>query len=279
MKTTKLLSFHLIIILLFISCDFSSGSDEIDPHHSFEAVILDQHGDTLSFITHDASTENLSANGIAVYGNDFLPDIIKESLAENSGLSPDDFLQNEIYLYAGSDLSDTDRHAMFRFTFANSDTFVPNRFNFMNFKEDYFIKNLKRLWNLIQQNPQNLASSKYFNEANIFGEPGDYANFEFRQNGFMSDIIFDNRLTEEVHLQLTSSGFIEITRVDESQLSGIFEANLLAVSGEILFKDEFPENIQFEKYAVKGSFTAKSGDLEDLTKIANHLPFNFPAAI
>jgi len=270
MKATKLLSALFITSMLFTSCDFISASEEIDPDHSFHAEILDQHGNVVSTITHDSSKDDLSSKSIAVFGDDFIPDRIKESIAENSDFSPEDILQNEIYLHIASNLSEDDSYATFRFTFARGTDFKPGKFHFMNFSEDDFRKSIERIRNRLDEISGSLALSELIDTPSEFVDNSIVANVDFRQRGFIPDINFENSISDNTYFIAETGGFIEITDITEAQLSGIFETNMMAVSSEILTLEEFPEDFQIDNYTLKGTFTAKAGDLEDLASTSDH---------
>ncbi|MCC5940223.1 MAG: hypothetical protein JJU37_01670 [Balneolaceae bacterium] len=275
MKKFQLLPLFILFIFVIQACDFSSGSDEITQENSFEATVYDEAGKIVTTINHNSTNNKGQINSFAIFGNDFIPDRIKENLAENTGLSPEDFLQGEVYLHVESGQEDNN-HATFRFTIARDQGFVPKKYIFAELDEEILVKRLKNIWNFMRESSGNSLLTNRIDSPDHGLNIEDYANFEFYQKGHILGKNFENRVSEDSYNVSTSSGYLEIVEISEKEMKGNFTSTILAFPGSIFFGEEFPDEIDFIRFTIEGSFTAILGDYEDLIRTTNHFPFYFP---
>jgi hypothetical protein len=257
-------SILLITSIFFTACDLDLNSDPIRPDHTFEVTIFDESGNTLNSIIHDSSAENANTNSIAVFGDDFIPDWVKERMNESDTWTPGNFYQDEIYLHTEI-ISDEDQSfSSFRLTLSNEIELTTDKYLFNSFSEEYFKDRLKHTWDCFYDDLEN-------NCVDEFKKPNHYDNSEvlailtFAQQGFFSDQRYGNQIAKDNYLAFTGNGYLEILNILEDQVEGVFESEIFAVSLEdVFYQDEFPEDIQIKRFTVIGSFTAKHGDWQDL---------------
>jgi hypothetical protein len=268
-----------IILLLIIpalilqSCDLGPGSEEIRPDHSFEVSIFDEDGNNLGTITQQSTVPEPGVNSFAMFGNDFIFPGFKESLSETLDLPIDEIFQNEIFLHSASDESNGRNGLTLHFVLYPETSFSPKTYPFIEFPEEYFKASLKRSWEITNNNPEDIS----------YPAPGDsipdyltdsdaLANLTFRQIGLISELDFGFPVKADRYITMTRTGFIELTASGEDQIEGNFEAEIQAVLGEVLLGDEFPDELDIEVFTIRGTFTAKSGDLDDLFRFIPEYP-------
>jgi len=263
----KRLTFLLLVLpaLILQSCDFSTGSEEIRPDHSFEVSIFDEDGNSLAEISRHSSDNEPGVSSIALFGNEFIPEHVRESFAEGSDSEPEDFLQNEIYLHTAPSASNGENDLTLHFILTNEAGFASKEYPLIDLPEEYFKESLKRSWERNQKMENTSFPENDVRFQDSVADNGAMAALSFYQKGFISDLGFGNPVSADRYLTLTRSGYIELTNTDESQIEGAFEAEIQAVLGEVLFGDEFPDELDIEVYTIRGSFKAKAGGLEDLT--------------
>jgi len=263
----------IIPALILQSCDFGTGSDDIRPEHSFEVGIYDENGNNLATITHHSSDNVPGVNSIAVFGNEFIPEEVRENFAESSDSDPEDFLQNEIYLHTGSNVSNGDSNLTLHFILSPETHFAAKTYPLIELPEEYFKESLKRRWKRANQNTESISLPEHGDHMqDVITDKDALAYLGFYQKGLISEFGFGNPVSTDRYLAMTRTGFIELTNSDESQIEGTFEAEIQAVFGELLFGDEFPDELDIEVYTVRGSFTAKAGNLEDLIRTVPGYP-------
>lgn len=271
MKISLFTIFFFLISSFFIACDFNSGNNDISPTDSFEITFYDENLNVITTLQHDSSSPLSYEKSKALYGNDFIPDHIKENLDNNNTWNSDYFYQNEIHLriYETDENEESEfRFATFRIFLPNDNDFSTGRFDLVSQTEGSLENSLRRIWE--NRNQSSITCNKnsilHSNDPELEWNDG-FAHFIISQHGFIPELSSVNQQVSEHFPRTTESGYVEITNANGKSIEGIIQADLLISSisfEEILELDEFPEEIEYHRISVEGRFTAIRGNWQDL---------------
>lgn len=274
------------IIVLFLSllgltagCDvFNSDGDEganQEPFFNFE--VQDENGDLLTA----ASSEQLDGTeietGVGLFGEEFVsPDFIAR-LQESTEfeIRPEAFKQKRIILHAENGIGDSVQFASVNFAFSQLDEWQEGQFGIRGYSKEQRLALMRRTFELFQQSRRDSTGGEASHDTvfvdgnvdldSVSTEPF-FHDFDPGETVHMNYFERDGSRFPE-YLFMPVEGFIELQNVAEDRITGSFEVELSGLRPDILSGDEFPENIEFRTFTIRGDFTARYGNYEDLAKL------------
>lgn len=262
----KIVILFIFGFMVVVSCDRLKNADNviIPANHSFSIEFIDENGSRVEHFSHTSAGEFEIENSVGLFGDDFIPPEIVEMITSQIPITPEQLKRDQIYLHAEKEVDGEIFHVTLNFRFQNQDEWRTGTQDVMQYSEEFWIERFRNSWERFRSEDPSGATGLYPVPVSNFSPlPSQNVSVNYLQSGFdgISKPYFFHSL----------GGAVELEKVHDQFLQGLFNIELLGLPNEVYQMDEFPEELDTVKYSVAGHFTVLYGDYEDLAELRANL--------
>jgi S1-C subfamily serine protease len=249
MKTSIVGLFMGVVILFVSGCEATGGMDDEElAQHLFSYEVYDESGTVLKEVTHERIGDTEVEISFGLFGEQFMPPGLVESIAEKTGRDPEEYNMHEIWLHAETDDGEEGHFVTLRFNFPFTDRWEAGGFTVFEVSEEKWVERLRSMWerfedfrNKAHAKPNLLPNTIRFEPGP--GEQKQKAGMQYYDSPFVTERSYGMPIDRTSNMYQVTGGSVELETVSDDRVEGSFSADVIALPMEVIFfADEFPDD-------------------------------------